>query len=71
MKTQYQQALKHHERQIGGMVLTLCIPNTHKDTKALSKPSNSDANNRKYTNKQACKQHTSKKTAQHNDGRSY
>jgi hypothetical protein len=27
----------------------------HKDTKALSKPSNSDANNRKYTNKQACK----------------
>jgi uncharacterized protein YgiB involved in biofilm formation len=27
----------------------------HIDTKALSKPSNSDVNNRKYTNKQACK----------------
>jgi hypothetical protein len=28
---------------------------TRKNTKALSKPSNSDVNNRKYTNQQACK----------------
>jgi hypothetical protein len=28
---------------------------THKDTKALSQPSNSDVNNCKYANKQACK----------------
>jgi hypothetical protein len=29
-ETQYQQALKHHESQIGGMVLTACIPNTQR-----------------------------------------
>jgi hypothetical protein len=27
-ETQLQQALKNHESQIGGMTLTLCIPNT-------------------------------------------
>jgi hypothetical protein len=47
---------------------------THKDTKALKKTSNSDVNNRKYTNKQAsmqAKKHTSKKIAQHNGEWSY
>jgi hypothetical protein len=28
--TQYRQALKRHESQIGGMVLTNCIPNTQR-----------------------------------------